>query len=98
MKYRVTTASFDTSKMPPEPVKYTGRNVLANSNDLLGVEIIDIEDNVLFSDCEDVWDVEDRVLEFWNRLNEHDKDAPFYTHSAAHKIVVVDVRPVTGAG
>ena len=86
MKYRVTCAAYDVTKTPPAVV-------LMNTGEALSTEIIDTETNVLFQHCEDVWDVEDRMLEFWNRLNEHDQDPPHYTHNPKEKVVVVDVRP-----
>lgn len=71
----------------------TNPNVLAGSNRLLSVEIIDTEANVLFEDCEDVNEIEDIVLEFWNRLNPSCIDGPHYTHNGSSKVVVVDCRP-----
>ena len=33
-------------------------------------ETINLDENVLFSSCETVWDIEDGYEEFWNRLND----------------------------
>ena len=33
-------------------------------------EIIDTENNVLFEGMTDLWEIEDRYEEFWNRLND----------------------------
>ncbi len=96
MRYRVTTACFDVTKNPPEPVQVTGGNVLEGSNHLLSVEIIDTETNEIFESCEDVNHIEDTVLEFWNRLNPSCIDPPHYTHNPNSKVVVVDCRPATG--
>ena len=91
MKYKVTTAAFDNTTSPPTPVKMNGNNKLT---DYLAEEIIDTEKNVLFADASDVHDIEDTVLEFWNRLNPSSIDGPAYTHNPASKVVVVDVRPL----
>lgn len=98
MRYRVTTACFDVTKNPPEPVQMGAgnRSVLEDSNRLLSVEIIDTETNELFKYCEDVNEIEDRVLEFWNRLNPSCIDGPHYTHNGHSKVVVIDCRPATG--
>ena len=91
MKYRVITAAYDVTKSPPEPVRYMdGPDRLSP---YMGEEIIDTEENVLFKGCESVWDVEDMILAFWNRLNESDNEAPHYTHNGREKVVVIDVRP-----
>ena len=95
MKYKVTTAAFDVTTNPPTPVKFTYEGE-GRINDYMGTETIDTETNVLFKTCKNVWDIEDTVLEFWNRLNESDKDGPHYTHTAGSKVVVVDVRPLLG--
>jgi hypothetical protein len=91
MKYKVISAAFDLTQDPPAPVKFTGDNRISPT---MGEEVIDTEDNALFRHCENVWDVEDTVLAFWNRLNDHDKDAPDFTHNPTAKVVVIDVRPV----
>ena len=93
MKYRVITACFDVTKYPPEPVQFTGSNVLEDSNHLMGVSIVDTEENEIFEDCQNVNDVEDRTLEYWNRLNPSCIDGPDYTHNGHSKVVVVDCRP-----
>ena len=91
MKYKVTTAAFDNTTSPPTPVKMNGDNKIT---DYLAESIIDTKDNEIFADCADVHDIEDTVLEFWNRLNESSIDAPHYTHNPTSKVVVVDVRPL----
>ena len=95
MKYRVTTAVYDVTKMPPEPVPMGAGNdsVLEGTNRLLASEIIDTETNELFTHCENVNDIEDVVLEFWNRLNPSSSGPPHYTHSGVGKVVVIDCRP-----
>ena len=87
MKYKVTTAAFDVTG--PEIVR-----VIMKDGDTLSTEIVDTDTNELFGACENVHDVEDMVLAFWNRLNESSKDGPHYTHNPGEKIVVVDCRPV----
>jgi len=92
MKFRVITAAFDTTKFPPEPVRFSGDHAIS---EFMGEEIIDTATNELF-DSEydyDVHDIEDQSLHFWNRLNPSSCEAPFYTHNGSSKVVVIDVRP-----
>ena len=91
MKYKVITAAFDNTTSPPKPVKINGDNKIT---DYLAESIIDTKDNEIFADCADVHDIEDTVLEFWNRINPSSIDGPAYTHNQASKVVVVDVRPL----
>ena len=97
MRYRVISAIFDVTKFPPEPVPMSGGHdsAVEGTHRLQAVEIIDTKTNELFSHCEDVNDVEDRVLEFWNRLNPSCIEGPHYTHNGAAKVVVIDCRPAT---
>ena len=49
-------------------------------------EIIDTETNSLFKNCKNVWEIEDRYEQFWNRINDG------YVN---HEIVkVLDVSPI----
>ena len=49
-------------------------------------EIIDTETNSLFMNCKNVWEIEDRYEQFWNRINDG------YVN---HEIVkVLDVSPI----
>ena len=49
-------------------------------------EIIDTETNSLFMNCKNVWEIEDRYEQFWNRINDG------YVN---HEIVkVLDVTPL----
>ena len=91
MKYRVITAAFDVRGPEPIRIPMNGDNAIG---EYMAEEIIDTEENVLFGDCEDVWDVEDTVLAFWNRLNESDREGPYYTHNGTAKVDVIDVKPV----
>mgnify|MGYP003149273851 CR=1 FL=1 len=36
----------------------------------VGFELVDLDRNILYSNCHDVWDCEDNYEMFWNRLNE----------------------------
>ena len=90
MRFRVITAAYDVRQYPPEPVEFSGDHAISPR---MGEEIIDTVMNPLFSKCETVWDVEDAVLNFWNRLNPSDKCAPNFTSSPSEKVVVIDVRP-----
>lgn len=92
MKYKVITASFDVTQYPPRVVH------MIDSDRQFSVEIIDTDDNVLFADCENVHDIEDGVLQFWNRLNPSSSDGPNYTHNPREKVVVVHVEPVVSGG
>jgi len=63
--------------------KYTP---ITNSDGTMKVqnEIIDTNTNELFSDCETVFEIENKYEMFWNRLN-YD-----YTNSAIVKVVEVE--------
>jgi len=93
MKYRVITAVYDVTTMPPKLVTCRGRKVIEGSAHLMQVEIIDTLTNELFAHCETVQDVEDGVLSFWNRLNPSSVKGPHYTDNPHEKVVVVDCRP-----
>lgn len=76
MKYIVTAVAFNhtTNEMVMEPRE----------------EVIDTEENVLFSGCTGRWDVEDQYEAFWNRLNDHWEDGfPSYKE----KVKVISVVP-----
>ena len=93
MKYKVTTAAFDVTKTPPEPVKFTGTNAFGDG-DFMGSEIVDTEETgSLFRRAKNVHDVEDMMLDFWNRLNPSSKEGPHFTHNPSAKVVVIDCRP-----
>lgn len=91
MKYRVITAAYDVTHNPPAQVKLKFEDRLT---DFLREEIIDTKENVLFSKCENVHDIEDVVLSFWNRLNDSSKEAPDFTHNPTQKVVVIHVHPL----
>ena len=93
MKYKVILASFDVSEYPPRAVQLETHE---GTDRFYTTEIVDTSTNVLFDHCENVHDVEDVMLHFWNRLNPSSKDAPHYTHNPREKVVVVHVEPVTG--
>jgi hypothetical protein len=97
VKYLVISACYNVNAMPPAPVKMNPGVGMEGSNDLLAASIVDTEDNVLAAHCENVHDVEDFILEFWNRLNPSSKDGPDYTHDPYSKVVVVHVRPAAPA-
>lgn len=51
-------------------------------------EVIDTEDNVLFLGADGRWDVEDRYLAFWNRL-----DPSWEDDIPGERVVVLTVTP-----
>jgi hypothetical protein len=53
-------------------VKTVGYDFKTHEETGRGYELIDLNQNELFSDCQDEWDIEDQVEVFWNRLNELD--------------------------
>jgi hypothetical protein len=56
-------------------------------------ETIDTEQNELFRDCETAWDIEDRYMNFWNRLNPRTEFnvAAHYLHNPMQRVVVLRV-------
>ena len=91
MKYKVITAAFDNTTSPPKPVKINGDNKIT---DYLAESIIDTKDNEIFADCADVHDIEDTVLEFWNRINPSWIGGPAHSNNQAYKGGCVYVRPL----
>lgn len=93
MKYLVISACHDVSVMPPVPVKMSPGVGMDGGDDILAASIVDTEDNMLATWCKNVHDIEDFILEYWNRLNATSKDAPHFTHNPSSKVVVVHVKP-----
>jgi hypothetical protein len=66
----VTTVIYNRETLLP--VKYDFESDALSHDKLQRTEYLNLDENILFRNCETVWDIEDKVEGFWNRLNDLD--------------------------
>ena len=67
---QVVMVGFDPDTLELRKYKFDPKPEIGLSEDRLRrTDTIDLDENILFSRCETVWDIEDTIESFWNRLN-----------------------------